>query len=89
MANSLAQKEIDGGFQVKLSLDKLSVVETVQTEFGARNMAPDPKTHQVFIDTADLAPAPQATTEQPKPQPTSVSGTFRLLVYGRSGDARC
>jgi len=63
--------------------DKFSVVETVKTEFGARNMALDPKTHRLFIDTADFSPAAAPTAEQPKPQPTPVSGTFRLLVYGR------
>src|SRR6266849_9508662 len=63
--------------------DKFSLVETVKTEFGARNMALDPKTHRLFIDTADFAPAAAPTKEQPKPQPTPVSGTFRLLVYGR------
>jgi YVTN family beta-propeller protein len=63
--------------------DKFSVVETVKTEFGARNMALDPKTHRLFIDTGDFAPAAAPTTEQPKPQSTPVSGTFRLLVYGR------
>ncbi len=63
--------------------DKFSLVETIKTEFGARNMALDSKTHKLFIDTADFAPAAAPTTEQPKPQPTPVSGTFRLLVYGR------
>lgn len=65
------------------SPDKFSVIETVTTEFGARNMALDPKTHKLFIDTADFAPAAAPTAEQPKPQPTPISGTFRLLVYGR------
>jgi len=65
------------------SPDKFSVVETVKTEFGARNMALDPKNHKLFIDTADFGPAPAPTAEQPNPQPTPVSGTFRLLVYGR------
>jgi YVTN family beta-propeller protein len=64
------------------SPDKFSVVETVKTEFGARNAALDPKTHRIFIDTADFGPAPEPTAEQPHPQPTPVSGTFRLLVYG-------
>ena len=64
------------------SPDKFSVVETVKTEFGARNMALDLKTHQLFVDTADFTPAAEPTTEQPHPQPTPVSGTFRLLVYG-------
>jgi YVTN family beta-propeller protein len=63
--------------------DKFSVVETVKTEFGARNMALDPRTHKLFTDTADFAPAAAPTAEHPKPQPTPVSGTFRLLVYGR------
>jgi YVTN family beta-propeller protein len=63
--------------------DKFSVVETVKTEFGARNAALDPKTHRLYIDTADFAPAAAPTAEQPKPQPTPISGTFRLLVYGR------
>src|ERR1700674_1316262 len=65
------------------SPEKFSVVETVKTEFGARNMALDPKTHKLFMDTADFTPAPAPTTEQPNPQPIPVSGTFRLLVYGR------
>jgi YVTN family beta-propeller protein len=65
------------------SPDHFSVVENVKTEFGARNMALDPKTHQIFIDSADFTPAAEPTTEQPHPQPTPVSGTFRLLVYGR------
>ena len=63
--------------------DHFSVVESVKTEFGARNMAFDPKTHQLFIDTADFAPAQEPSVDQPHPQPTPVSGTFRLLVYGR------
>ncbi len=63
--------------------DKFSEVETIKTEFGARNMALDPKSHKLFIDTADFAPAAAPTAEKPKPQPTPVSGTFRLLVYGR------
>jgi YVTN family beta-propeller protein len=63
--------------------DKFGTVETVKTEYGARNMALDPKTHRLFIDTADFAPAAAPTAEQPKPQPAPVSGTFRLLIYGR------
>ncbi|HEV1995005.1 MAG TPA: hypothetical protein VGR03_11800 [Candidatus Acidoferrum sp.] len=63
--------------------DKFSVIETVQTEFGARNMALDPKTHQLFIDTADFGPAPAPTAEKPHPARPPIPGTFRLLVYGR------
>jgi YVTN family beta-propeller protein len=63
--------------------DRFKVLEDVKTEFGARNMAFDPKSHRLFLDTADFTPAAQPTAEQPNPQPTPVSGTFRLLVYGR------
>ncbi len=63
--------------------DKFSVVEAVKTEFGARNAALDPKTHRLFIDTADFSPAAAPTSDQPNPQPAPISGTFRLLVYGR------
>jgi hypothetical protein len=49
----------------------------------ARNMALDPKTHKLFIDTADFAPAAEPDADEPKPQPTPTSVTFRLLVYGR------
>lgn len=63
--------------------DSFKAVENIKTEFGARNMAFDPKLHELFLSSADFAPAAQPTTEQPNPQPTPVSGTFRLLVYGR------
>jgi len=65
------------------SPDKFSLVEEAKTEFGARNMALDPKTSTLFLSSADFAPAGQPTADQPNPQPTPVSGTFRLLVYGR------
>jgi YVTN family beta-propeller protein len=65
------------------SPDKYSVVETVKTEFGAKTMGLDVKTHQLFLDTSDFGPAPAPTAERPNPQPPAVLGTFRVLVYGR------
>lgn len=64
------------------SPDKFSTVENIKTEFGARNAALDRKTHRLFIDTADFGPPPP-TADQPHLAPVPVSGTFRLLVYGR------
>jgi hypothetical protein len=55
---------------------KISAVETVKTEFGAKTMALDPKIHHLFVDTADFGPA---VNGRPAPKPA----TFRLLVYGR------
>jgi YVTN family beta-propeller protein len=63
--------------------DKYSEVEKVKTEFGAKTMGLDTKTHNVFVDTADFGPAPAPTTERPHPQPAPILGTFHVLVYGR------
>lgn len=65
------------------SPDKFSEVETVKTEFGAKTMGLDTKTHNIFVDTADFAAPAAPTAERPHPQRTAVSGTFRVLVYGR------
>jgi len=65
------------------SPDKFSEVETVKTEFGAKTMGLDTKTHNLFVDTADFAEPAPPTAEQPHPQRTAVMGTFRVLVYGR------
>ena len=65
------------------SPDKLSEVETVTTEYGAKTIALDTKTHNLFVDTADFGPPPAPTAEQPHPNPAAIPGTFRLLVYGR------
>jgi hypothetical protein len=59
------------------SPDKLSVVETVKAEFGAKTMALDSMTHHLFVDTSDFEPA-QATAKQPNPQPRARPGTFRF-----------
>jgi len=65
------------------SRDKYSVVETVTTQKGARTMALDPKTHQVYLVTAEFGPPPAPTPERPRPRPSIVPGTFKLLVIGK------
>ena len=65
------------------SPDKYSEVETVKTEFGAKTMGLDTKTHNLFVDTADFTEPAAPTAERPHPQRTAVPGTFRVLVYGR------
>jgi DNA-binding beta-propeller fold protein YncE len=60
------------------SPDKFSVVETVKTEFGAKTMGLDLKTHNLFVDTSDFSP-PAAAGQQPR----AIPGTFHLLIYGR------
>ena len=65
------------------SPDKLSVVETVKTEFGAKTMGLDSKTHNLFVDTSDFDPPGAPAAKQPNPQPRPKAGTFHLLIYGR------
>jgi YVTN family beta-propeller protein len=63
--------------------DKLSVLENVATQRGARTMALDPKSHEVYLVTADFAPAPPATNDNPRPRMTVVPGTFVVLIYAK------
>jgi YVTN family beta-propeller protein len=65
------------------SADKFTVVENVSTQRGARTMALDAKTHNVFLVTAEFGPPPPATADQPHPRPTMVPGSFTLLVFGQ------
>src|SRR5256885_1134984 len=65
------------------SNDKLSEVETVKTEYGAKTCQVDPQTHRVFLSTSDFNPPAPPTEKQPRPLPTPKPGTFRVLVYGR------
>ncbi len=64
------------------SPDKFSEVETVKTEFGAKTMGLDTKTHNLFLDTVDFAPAAAPTPDHPRPQRTAVPGSFHVMVYG-------
>jgi len=65
------------------SPDKFTVVENVPTQRGARTMALDLKTHNVFLVTAEFGPPPAATADQPRPRPSIVPGSFTLLVFGQ------
>ncbi len=64
------------------SPDKLSEVETVKTEYGAKTMQLDPKTHKLFLSTSDFDPPAAPTEKQPHPLPRAKQGNFRVLVYG-------
>jgi DNA-binding beta-propeller fold protein YncE len=66
------------------SPDKLTAVETLDTEFGAKTMNIDPKTHNIYLSTADFGPAPPAPTkENPEGRRQAIPGTFHVLIYGR------
>lgn len=65
------------------SPDKFSEAETIKTEYGAKTMGLDTKTHSLFLDTADFGPAPAPTADRPHPNRAPIQGTFHVLVYGR------
>src|ERR1051326_715665 len=65
------------------SPDKLSELEAIKTEYGAKTCQVDPKTHRVFLSTSDFNPPAAPTEKQPRPLPTAKPGNFRVLVYGR------
>jgi YVTN family beta-propeller protein len=62
--------------------EKLTVVQTLPTERGARTMALDPSTHRIYTATATIEPKKPNAAPAEHRWPTYVSGTFHLLVYG-------
>ena len=65
------------------SPDKLTIVQKVETQRGARTMAFDDKSRNVFLATAQFGPAPAPTAEQPRPRPSILPDTFVVLVVGK------
>jgi DNA-binding beta-propeller fold protein YncE len=58
--------------------DKLTVVQTLKTEKGARTMTIDPATHKIYLASAKFS-EPAAGQRRGKMQP----GSFKVLVYGQ------
>src|SRR5258706_6895781 len=66
----------------EVSPNEFKVVETIKTEVGARTITLDPKTHHVFVSTAQFGETPAVTTENPNPRPKVLPGTFMVMEYG-------
>jgi YVTN family beta-propeller protein len=66
--------------------DKLTVVQSLKTERGARTMALDPQTHRIYLPTAQFQPAPSPSPGVSPTRPTIVPNTLKLLVYGPKGE---
>ncbi len=60
------------------SPEKLTPVEEIKTEFGAKTMGLDPKTQNIFLITADFTPP-----SGPKGDRKTIKGTAHVLIYGR------
>ena len=65
------------------SANKLTVVQTLQTERGARTMALDPTTHRIYLAAAKYEPP--AADAPPNTRPRMIPGSMHLLVYGIDG----
>lgn len=61
--------------------NKLSVVQILKTERGARTMALDPKSHRIFLPTAQFQPPPSPSPGASPGRPSIVPNTVKLLVY--------
>jgi DNA-binding beta-propeller fold protein YncE len=59
------------------SPDKLTVVQTLQTQRGSRTMALDPTTHKIYLAAAKFEPPAEGQR-----RPRMIPGTFKILVYG-------
>jgi hypothetical protein len=58
---------------------KFEIVQTVQTRLGAKTMGIDPKTHTIYLPTAEFGQKKDA-----KGRPIPKPGTFIILVVGPS-----
>lgn len=67
------------------SPDSYHLVQTLATAPGARNMGLDPTTHQLFVVSAKMGPAPaEATSENPRRRPQVIPGSFVVMVVART-----
>jgi DNA-binding beta-propeller fold protein YncE len=62
--------------------DKLSVVQTLQTERNARIMALDPKTHRIYLANTDVEAQSEPDPGAPPARPRTLANTLKILVYG-------
>jgi DNA-binding beta-propeller fold protein YncE len=63
--------------------EKLTVVQTLVTERGARTMTLDPRTHRIYLGAVKYEAQPSPTPGTPRSRPRAVPNSFRILVYGQ------
>jgi DNA-binding beta-propeller fold protein YncE len=57
--------------------------ENVSTQPGARTLALDAKTHNIFVVTAKFGPPPAPTADNPNPRRSILPDSFVVLVVGK------
>ncbi|MGC1370572.1 MAG: YncE family protein, partial [Candidatus Sulfotelmatobacter sp.] len=65
------------------SPNKFPVAENVPTQPGARTMALDTKTHNVYTVTANFGPPPAPAADNPHPRRSIIPDTFVVLVLDK------
>ncbi|HEX8812965.1 MAG TPA: YncE family protein, partial [Terracidiphilus sp.] len=58
-------------------------LQALPTAKRARTMTYDPATDRAYLVTAEFGMTPPATTENPRPRPSIVPGSFQVIVVGR------
>jgi YVTN family beta-propeller protein len=61
--------------------NKLTVAQVLKTERGARTMALDPKSHRIFLPSAQFQPPPSPSPGASPGRATVAPNTLKLLVY--------
>jgi len=64
----------------ELGPDQYTVLQTLDTQRGARTIVLDTATHRLYLPTAEFGPAPPVTPENPRPRLPPIPGTFVVLV---------
>jgi len=73
----------DGTLTVVDAAHGYKALESLPTMKGARTMAYDESADRVYVVTAEFGPAPQATAANPRPRPTVLPDSFKIIVIGR------
>ncbi|MFT5714898.1 MAG: hypothetical protein ACI9WT_001467, partial [Flavobacterium sp.] len=57
-----------------------SILETIATQKGARTIALNKTTNQLYLPTAEFGAKPEPTVENPKPRASIIPNSFVVLV---------
>jgi hypothetical protein len=64
------------------SPDKLTVVQTLKTQRGAKTMTLDPTTHKIYLGAVQYEASADQAPAGGRQRPKAVPGSFKVLVYG-------
>ncbi len=64
----------------EVNANSFLVSETVKTQKGARTIALNKITNQLYLPTAEFGPKPEPTSENPKPRASLIPNSFVVLV---------